>query len=60
VISSVAEREFGLVELLVSCPDGKGVAFRASLTAGALESLGLRAGGRVFLLIKARAFYLLA
>jgi molybdate transport system ATP-binding protein len=49
-------RDTEKTELVVEC----GVDFKVSLTAGTIETLGLRAGSRVYLLIKARACHLLS
>ncbi|MER3447062.1 MAG: molybdenum ABC transporter ATP-binding protein [Candidatus Dadabacteria bacterium] len=49
-------RDTEKTELVVGC----GVDFKVSLTAGAIETLGLQPGIQVYLLIKARACYLLS
>ncbi|CAN5449777.1 ABC transporter ATP-binding protein [soil metagenome] len=59
VLSATIKRQFreaGRVELIA---ESGGVDFKVSITAGTVETLNLAEGTSVYLLIKARAFYLL-
>jgi molybdate transport system ATP-binding protein len=48
--------DFDKMELVVSC----GIDFKVSVTQAAVRALGLEVGGKVYLLIKARALHLIA